>query len=76
MDKQKEALISVANDTEVEGCLRTDYSGRWMFGRTCWAIESAHPTQIIEAAAARGVKGAKTDEMGLNYIVYWPHITD
>ena len=52
--------------------LRTDYSGRGMFGRTCWGIVCDDPNDIIVEV---GLKGAKTDSMGTSTIVYWPNIT-
>jgi hypothetical protein len=52
--------------------LREDYSGRGMFGRTCWGIVTAVPADVI---AAVGVKGAKMDSMGRRTIVYWPKVS-
>jgi hypothetical protein len=54
-----------------ERSLRTDYSGRGMFGSTCWGIVCDDPNDVI---AEVGIKGAKTDSMGTSTIVYWPSI--
>ncbi len=51
--------------------IRTDYSGRGMFGSTCWGIVCDDPNEVI---AEVGVPGAKTDSMGTSTIVYWPNI--
>ena len=58
----------------VNGEVRTNYSGRGMFGATCYGIVCANTLYCIEEAASRGIKGARTDNMGKQYIVYWPHI--
>lgn len=65
-------LQELAN--EVGGSFRGDYSGRGMFGRTCCGIACDNPTEVIELAAERGIKGAAYDNMGKRYIVYWPEI--
>ena len=52
--------------------LRKDYSGRCMFGETCWGIVCDDPADVI---AEVGVKGARTDSMGLHTIVYWPSVS-
>lgn len=59
---------------EVGGSLRTDYSGRGMFGASCYGIVTDDATNCIEIAAEHGIKGARTDGMGLKTIVYWTHI--
>jgi hypothetical protein len=58
----------------VDGEVRTEYSGRGMFGKTCYGISCRNGTTCIEEAAARGLRKAKTDDMGLGVIVYWPNI--
>lgn len=55
---------------------RNDYSGRFMFGDRCVGICGPNATAIIESAARLGVKGARTDNMGLDYIVYWPSLQE
>lgn len=60
--------------SETYGTFRSDYSGRGMFGATCIGIVTRRPDALIEEAAAQGVRGAKRDSMGCDYIVYWPKI--
>lgn len=52
------------------------YSGRGMNGKRCWAIASQDhtATEVIEAAAQKGLTGARSDSLGLGVIVYWPHL--
>ena len=59
----------------IGGEVYPDYSGRGMFGSTCYGIVFAgNTTRVIEEASARGLRGAKTDSMGKDCIVYWPHV--
>lgn len=60
---------------EVDGRVRTDYSGRGMFGKTCYGIVCANINECLEVAGKHGLRNARTDNMGKNYIVYWPGIT-
>ena len=53
------------------GQVREHYSGRFMYGKTCMGIVTDEPTAVIEEAASRGLRGALTDGMGLDTIVYW-----
>lgn len=59
----------------VGGSVQREYSGLGMFGQCCYGIACDSPTDCIEEAAARGVRGAKVDQLGRGYIVYWPGIT-
>ena len=56
------------------GKLYKDYSGRNMYGKTCIGITTNDPDTLIEEAASLGIRGAKRDNLGKGYIVYWPHI--
>jgi hypothetical protein len=47
------------------------YSGRGMYGKRCAGIVTDQPHECIAIA---GIRGAKLDNMGLQYIVYWPNI--
>lgn len=71
-DEQVEAVNDVAD--EVDGTVRPRYSGRSMFGDTCYGIVCSDTTACIEAASVAGLKGARTDSMGRDFIVYWPSI--
>lgn len=51
---------------------RESYSGRNMGGAECVGIVGDDAIDIIEAAAALGIRGARQDNMGRQYIVYWP----
>lgn len=54
---------------------RPAYSGRGMYGNTCVGVVGENAVEIIETVASEtGARGAKTDNMGLDMIVYWPHI--
>lgn len=74
LEEQIETLHEVA-DT-VDGEIRSDYSGRGMYGRTCYGIECEEPISCIENAAMQGITGANYDQLGLGNIVYWPRIRD
>lgn len=67
---EKLRKLAVANRWD----FRADYSGRAMYGRTCCAIVGPAAAAIIEAAAEVGIKGAVTDSMGRQAVVYWPGI--
>jgi len=71
-DEAIEVIEEVANF--VGGDVRTGYSGRGMFGNTCYGIVCDNVMTCIEEAAARGLRGAKTDSMGRQSIVYWPKV--
>jgi hypothetical protein len=64
----------IAELADTYGAFRSDYSGRGMFGAQCVGIVTSEPMTVIKEAAARGIRGAKTDDMGLQTIIYWPHI--
>jgi len=74
LEEQIETLHEVAD--RIGGEVRSDYSGRGMYGRRCYGIECSEPLHCIEQAAAQGITGANYDQMGLDYIVYWPRIRD
>lgn len=50
------------------------YSGRGMFGETCIGIIGPNFQEIIEKAAQLGFIGSNQDQMGRDYIVYWPKL--
>lgn len=59
----------------IGGTVREDYSGRGMYGATCYGIDCDDAQEAIEEAAERGLKGASIDSMGKGFIVYWPTVT-
>lgn len=67
------AIREVAD--EVGGTIRDSYSGRGMYGKTCYGIVCDDPTMCIEAAAERGIRGSSRDSMGKDYIVYWTSVS-
>lgn len=68
----RDAVEAVA--AEVGGTVRKDYSGRGMYGATCYGIVTDDSVNCIEIAAEHGLKRAEADSMGRQAIVYWPHI--
>jgi hypothetical protein len=52
------------------------YSGRGMFGKTCWGISCSRSdaNDVIAAAGECGIYGARTDSLGTGTIVYWPSL--
>jgi hypothetical protein len=59
-----------------------EYSGRGMFGKKCIAFNTLNINEAIWEIASNipdslkelDIKYPKTDNMGLEYIVYWPSI--
>ena len=62
------------------------YSGRWMFGQTCFGLEG-NPADIqcafrefvkvnpdARVAILKIIKGQRIDNMGLSHIVYFPTV--
>jgi hypothetical protein len=69
--------IEVVQDLadEFDGRVHESYSGRGMYGRTCYGVSvDGNATDVIEEAAARGLRGACTDNLGLGTIIYWPSV--
>lgn len=67
------AFISAIADA-VGGEVDEQYSGRHMYGATCFGITCDNYVDTIEKAGALGLFGAKIDQLGKGYIVYWTHI--
>ena len=54
---------------------RSDYSGRGMFGSTCVGIVGPDIMEIEDACKAAGITSDTWyDNMGIQYIVYFPKI--
>lgn len=68
-DQQK---IKDASENGDNRRLHADYSGRGMFGATCWSIYCDDANDVI---CEVGLKGTKTDSMGKGSVVYWPNVT-
>jgi len=58
---------------EVEGSVYAGYSGRGMFGKTCFGVVCENHVRCVEVAILHGLTGARYDNMGKDYIVYWPN---
>lgn len=69
--EQSQVILGEVADN-IGGRLRTDYSGRCMFGAECLGIDCTDDRECIEEAASRGIRGGSRDNMGMGYIVYWP----
>lgn len=68
-----EAILEmIISKLYTEATLRINYSGRNMYGRSCFGIVADDPAEVIELAAIVGIRGAQTDSMGRSTIVYWP----
>jgi hypothetical protein len=66
----RDRLQAIAD--KVGGSVYERYSGRGMFGDTCWGIVCPHSAVKEVIRATKGFGKACTDEMGLDAIVYWP----
>ena len=72
MKTKLEIIEAVA--AKVAGTVRRNYSGRGMYGKTCVGIVCESPVTAVKSAQSRGLSGALTDNMGRDYIVYWPTV--
>jgi len=70
LEKMKEIVEKLGEDYSVY----ENYSGRFMFGKKCLGIVGPNVEAIKSAASKKGFKRASIDNMGLNMIIYWPHI--
>ena len=61
---------------EINGTVPESYSGRGVSGKSCCGISTAKPIECIETAASHGIRGARTNNMGLDTVVYWPSISN
>lgn len=59
----------------VNGEVRDDYSGRFMFGDRCYGVVAAYSDAVIAVANELGLTGERVDNMGRSVIVYWPQVT-
>ena len=81
------AALDAAREAELPAtALRTDYSGRAMYGETCFGIVVNSPGKLAEFAMAIGeyldaktarhlARRAREDAMGMSIIYYWPGVT-
>lgn len=85
---QATAIISFIQKYDSKATMRTDYSGRFMYGLQCLGYVTSNPN-IVGVAFTLTLKDAFADDdvlatltsrgvwddMGLNTIVYYPGIT-
>lgn len=56
--------------------VRNNYSGRWMFGKLCLGVVGSMPELDALLSNVKGAnEGLCKDNMGLDYIYYWPSIS-
>ena len=75
----QDVVLKLKELVEEEGYNLRSYSGRGMYGATCVGVTVGSTANFLMKVAARlGEEGlealgeACTDNMGLDYIVYWP----
>lgn len=65
-------LSELKNDAIIGA--RSDYSGRGMYGETCFAVK-VDRYEYKSAMELLRPTGAASDNLGTDMIVYWPSIT-
>lgn len=77
-----DTLLDALYDADLdEDAIRSNYSGRGMFGDACLGITFESIGQLMQLAAVLGTdyanlfRGARTDSMGMHMIVYFPGVT-
>jgi hypothetical protein len=69
----KEKIIAKAEELGLS--VSHDYSGRGMFGKACLGVVGTMQDLDTLLSEIKGsAKGLKKDNMGLDYIYYWPDI--
>jgi hypothetical protein len=67
--------VQEMNDNGDYANLREDYSGRGMYGATCYGAVVEDIDEFVHLAKKHGIKQKPcTDNMGMKYIVYYPAI--
>ena len=83
--QQAETILEILQGSDPAAELRTDYSGRSMFGKTCLGFVVSNPS-IVGTAVALGLADteldpmllmatSRRDDMGRDHIVYFPGTT-
>lgn len=83
--EQAETILGILQRTDPEAEMRTDYSGRGMYGSECLGYVVSNPA-IVGSAVALGLTdteldpmalmaSSRQDDMGLGTIVYFPGTT-
>lgn len=76
-ENEMDALTRAAEELELDLGVRTDYSGRGMYGATCFALTGDFDDlfQAVQAAAIEVgeiIPTPRRDSMGLGSVWYWP----
>lgn len=58
----------------IEARIYEAYSGRGMMGKTCLGIVCDDPADVLEAFREYDLPRPNRDNMGRQYICYWPDI--
>lgn len=53
--------------------LHTNYSGRGMFGKTCYGL-SGNEHEIVRAMERENLPEGNRDQLGLGVIIYWKSV--
>jgi hypothetical protein len=70
-----EKIEELADDLGLE--LRTDYSGRGMYDRTCYGIVTdGSSAKFLMTVGKRDLPEPRQDSMGLRKIFYWPQASE
>jgi hypothetical protein len=59
---------------EAAGIKTRSYSGRGMFGAECLAATAKRVEDVYAVIPASAIRGARTDSMGFDVVVYWPGV--
>jgi hypothetical protein len=69
----KERIIKQAKALGLS--IHREYSGRYMFGRTCLVVSGAMEALDELLSTVRGsAQGLRKDQLGKDYIYYWEHL--
>lgn len=72
LQEPNEEVARILEYAEENGfAFRSDYSGRAMFGASCVGIVVDN---VEDTIATLGIEGAQFDNMGKQWIVYWPRL--
>lgn len=73
-EAQRQAFIDAICDELNADEVRDDYSGRGMYGKTCYGVVTKNPEAVLMEAGRAGLPVPRQDSMGLSTIIYWPQI--
>lgn len=72
-EDEKRRLIEGIAERNPDISLHTDYSGRGMFGDTCYGL-SGDEHEIVRAMERENLPDGTKDQLGLGVIIYWPSV--